>query len=38
MRAWLADPQRYKPGALMPRVLLSPADLDAVVVYLGSLK
>jgi cytochrome c oxidase subunit 2 len=38
MRAWLADPQRYKPGALMPRVLLSPADLDAVVAYLGSLK
>ena len=38
MRAWIADPQRYKPGALMPRVPLSAADLDAVVAYLWSLK
>jgi cytochrome c oxidase subunit 2 len=38
MRAWIADPQRYKPGAFMPRVLLTAADLDAVVAYLGSLK
>jgi len=38
LRAWVADPQRYKPGALMPRVPLSDADLDAVVAYLEALK
>ncbi len=38
MRAWLADPQRYKPGALMPRVALGDADLDALTAYLESLK
>jgi cytochrome c oxidase subunit 2 len=38
MRAWLADPQKYKPGALMPRVPLSAADLDALTTYLESLK
>jgi cytochrome c oxidase subunit 2 len=38
LRSWIADPQRWKPGALMPRVPLSGADLDAVVGYLGSLK
>ena len=38
MRAWLADPQRYKPGSLMPRVPLSDADLDALAAYLVSLK
>jgi cytochrome c oxidase subunit 2 len=38
LRSWIADPQRYKPGALMPKVPLSAADLDAVVAYLGSLK
>lgn len=38
LRAWIADPQRYKPGALMPRVPLTDADLDAVVAYLVSLR
>jgi cytochrome c oxidase subunit 2 len=38
MRAWIEDPQRYKPGALMPKVALPAADLDAVVAYLRSLK
>jgi len=38
MRAWLADPQRYKPGSLMPRVPLSDADLDELAAYLVSLK
>jgi cytochrome c oxidase subunit 2 len=38
MRAWLADPQRYKPGSLMPSVPLSAADLDALAAYLGGLK
>ena len=38
LREWLADPQRYKPGSLMPRVPLSDADLDALAAYLGALK
>jgi cytochrome c oxidase subunit 2 len=38
LRAWIGDPQRYKPGALMPKVPLSSDDLDAVVAYLESLK
>ena len=38
MRAWLADPQRYKPGSLMPRVPLSDADLAALAAYLGALR
>ena len=38
MRAWIADPQRYKPGALMPSVPLSDADLDAIAAYLVSLR
>lgn len=38
MRAWLADPQRYKPGSLMPRVPLSDSDLDALAAYLESLR
>ncbi len=38
MRDWIADPQRYKPGAFMPQVPLAPADLDAVAAYLRSLR
>jgi cytochrome c oxidase subunit 2 len=38
LAAWLADPQRIKPGNLMPRVTLTPAALDAVVHYLESLR
>jgi cytochrome c oxidase subunit 2 len=38
LRAWLADPQRYKPGSLMPRVPLADGDLDALAAYLGSLR
>jgi len=38
MRAWIGDPQRFKPGALMPKVPLSNGDLEAVVAYLESLK
>ncbi len=37
MRAWLADPQRYKPGSAMPLVRLDPGDLDALVAYMESL-
>ena len=38
MRAWLADPQRYKPGSLMPRVPLSDTELDVLASYLVGLK
>ncbi len=38
MRAWIADPQRYKPGVFMPQVPLSAADLTALVAYLRSLQ
>ena len=38
LTAWLDDPQRSKPGNLMPRVPLTPAALDAVVHYLESLR
>jgi cytochrome c oxidase subunit 2 len=36
--AWISNPQGVKPGANMPRVKLSDADLDAVARYLESLK
>ena len=36
--AWIANPQIFKPGTNMPKVPLSPPDLDAVVAYLGSLR
>jgi cytochrome c oxidase subunit II len=39
LRAWLVDPQRIKPGALMPGYpALSDADLQALVEYLEGLK
>jgi len=38
LRAWLDDPQRYKPGSFMPKVRLSATDLDAVVAYLAALR
>ena len=39
LRAWLTDPQRIKPGALMPGYpLMSDADMQALVEYLGGLK
>ena len=35
---WIVDPQRIKPGALMPPNNLEPADLRALLAYLESLK
>jgi cytochrome c oxidase subunit 2 len=35
---WIANPQDFKPGVNMPATTLSPADMDALVAYLGSLK
>ncbi|OJU13002.1 MAG: cytochrome c oxidase subunit II [Alphaproteobacteria bacterium 64-11] len=37
LRHWISDPQRYKPGALMPTPELSPQALKDVEAYLRSL-
>lgn len=38
LAAWIADPQKFKPGANMPANPLSGADIGALVAYLGTLK
>jgi cytochrome c oxidase subunit II len=38
LRAWVRDPQRIKPGALMPNMQLSDGEMNQVVAYLSSLK
>jgi cytochrome c oxidase subunit 2 len=38
LTAWLTNPQRVKPGNRMPTLPLSPADKQALVTYLESLK
>ena len=38
LAGWIADPQHIKPGARMPASGLSPADLQAVVAYLETLR
>jgi cytochrome c oxidase subunit 2 len=38
IRAWVRDPQRFKPGTAMPAHPLPDEDLDALVAYLTSLK
>lgn len=38
LAGWITDPQRIKPGVLMPANPLAPADLDALVTYLRSLQ
>ena len=35
LRRWIADPQKIKPGCLMPAFSLSKGDLDLVVELLG---
>ena len=37
LRLWIQDPNKIKPGSLMPAMQLSDADLDAVVSYMESL-
>ncbi|MGB7131712.1 MAG: cytochrome c oxidase subunit II [Candidatus Sulfotelmatobacter sp.] len=37
LRLWIQDPSAIKPGALMPAMKLSDADLDAVVGYMETL-
>jgi cytochrome c oxidase subunit 2 len=36
--AFIADPQRIKPGSHMPRVDLAPAEIDALAGYLAALR
>lgn len=38
LRAWIRSPDQFKPGALMPAMNLSDADLDQLVAYLTTLK
>jgi cytochrome c oxidase subunit 2 len=38
LQAWVRDPQRIKPGALMPNMQLTDDELNQVVAYLSSLK
>jgi cytochrome c oxidase subunit 2 len=38
LQGWIADPQGVKPGAQMPRLELSAADLNAVTDYIAGLK
>jgi cytochrome c oxidase subunit II len=38
LRLWIQKPDAIKPGSLMPAMQLSDADLDALVVYLETLK
>jgi len=38
LAAWIADPQKIKPGVNMPAHHLPGDDLDALVTYLGTLK
>ena len=38
LRGWISDPQRAKPGSLMPDVPITPAQTAALVAYLRELK
>jgi cytochrome c oxidase subunit 2 len=38
LAGWVVDPQRIKPGARMPPSPLPPADLEALLDYLGTLR
>ncbi len=38
LRLWIQNPDKIKPGSLMPAMKLSDADLDAVVSYMKTLR
>jgi cytochrome c oxidase subunit 2 len=38
LRAWVNDPQKIKPGSLMPAMQLTQEQLNSVVGYLSTLK
>jgi cytochrome c oxidase subunit 2 len=37
LRAWIQDPNGFKPGALMPAMQLSDQQVDQLVAYLDTL-
>jgi cytochrome c oxidase subunit 2 len=38
LRSWIDDPKAMKPGSMMPKMGVPPADMSALVAYLMSLK
>jgi len=38
LAGWIVDPQKIKPGTRMPPNQLKPADLQALLAYLETLK
>jgi cytochrome c oxidase subunit 2 len=38
LRAWIVNPDQFKPGVLMPAMNLSDADLELLIAYLTTLK
>jgi cytochrome c oxidase subunit 2 len=38
LRKWLRDPESVRPTAHMPKLELSPEEIDSLAVYLASLK
>jgi cytochrome c oxidase subunit 2 len=38
LMSWITDPQRIKPGTIMPATKLEPSDMRALVAYLRGLK
>ena len=38
LAAWITDPQKIKPGNIMPAIDLAPDDLEALLTYLENLK
>lgn len=38
LQQWLADPPAVKPGTIMPNLGLKPADIDALLAYMETLK
>jgi len=38
LKKWLTNPQAVKPGTKMPKLPLTPQQIDELVAYLASLK
>jgi cytochrome c oxidase subunit 2 len=38
LRAWIRDPQSFKPGSRMPSMKLTDHELDTVTAYLATLR
>jgi nitric oxide reductase subunit C len=37
LKEWISDPQKIKPGTVMPKLPMTPEELDEIVDYLGKL-